>query len=158
MLLSGFIYWLSLAGGIFLLCASVAVGFSACRQLAAIRSSRSWPTIKAEVTYTDIDSDYNANMEETVYLPKVWYSYQVGMAIHEGQLELPTSINRDVAEKTRAPYSKGRSLVVRYDPRNPRRAVVEGQTYRLRDIGLVAVAMIAGAIGIALITSSFFDR
>jgi hypothetical protein len=47
---------------------------------------------------------------------------------------------------------------VRYDPRDPQRAVIEGQSVRLRDIGLVATTTIAGAIGLVLIASSLFDR
>jgi hypothetical protein len=156
--MSVYTHWLPIAVGLFLRAASIAVGFNAGRRCAAIRNSRSWPAVKAEVTYTDIDSDYNPNMEETVYSPKVWYRYQVDMKTHEGQFELPTSINPDIAEKTRAPYRKGRSLVVRYDPRDPQRAVIEGQSVRLRDIGLVATATIAGAIGLVLIASSLFDR
>jgi hypothetical protein len=49
-------------------------------------------------------------------------------------------------------------LVLRYDPRNPQRAVIEGQTVRLRDIGLVAIATVTSLIAIALIASSLFWR
>jgi hypothetical protein len=134
------------------------VGFAAWRRCTAIRSSRSWPAIEAEVTYTDIESHDNTNTEVTVYSPMVWYSYRVDTKSYEGQLELPTSTNPDVAEKTRAPYRKARSLVLRYDPRNPQRAVVEGQTIRLQDIGLLIAAALAGLIGFGVLASILFDR
>jgi hypothetical protein len=134
------------------------VGFNAWRRCAAIRSSRSWPTTKAEVTYTDIDSHYDSQAELTVYSPRVWYSYQVGGKTYEGEVELPTSTSHDTAEESRAPYRKERSFALRYAPRNPARAVLEGQTVRLRDIGLVTLAAATGMIGIALITLTLFDR
>lgn len=156
--MSVYTYWLPIAVGFLLLCASIAVGFAAWRRCTAIRSSRSWPAIEGEVTYTDIESHDNTNTEVTVYSPKVWYSYRVDTKSYEGLLELPTSTNPNVAEKARAPYRNVRSLVVHYDPKNPQRAVVEGQTVRLQDIGLLVAATIAGLIGIGLLASSLFDR
>ena len=156
--LSVYTFWLPLAAGIFLLTASIAVGVNAWRRCTAIRSSRSWPAITAEVTYTDIDSHCDSQAELTVYSPKVWYSYQVDMTTHKGELDLPTRTSREAAEEIRAPYRKQRSLVLRYDPRNPARAVPEGQSLRLRDIGLVALATVTGIVGIVLITSMLFAR
>jgi hypothetical protein len=155
--LSSIVSWVSLAGGFLLLGASGAVGFDAWRRCAMIRQSRSWPTIKADVAYTDIDTDYNANMEVTVYAPKVWYRYQVGTETYEHKIDLPTSIERETAETIRAPYRKKRTLIVRYDPRHPRRAVYEGQTVSMRDLGMVAVAVCGGLIGIALMTAGMGD-
>jgi hypothetical protein len=156
--LPAYIHWLPIAIGLCMIVASIAVGFSAWRRCSAIRSSRSWPAIEAEVTCTDIESHDNVNTETTAYLPKVWYRYQVDTKSYEGQFDLISSVNRDVAERARAPYQKGRSLVVRYDPKNPQRAVVEGQPVRARDIGLLIAATLTCLIGLGVLASILFDR
>lgn len=98
--------------------------------LAQARESRSWPTAPGTVLASKVDTSLRllSKNRDYKYVPMISYTYEVAGKRYEGdviQFGLTEAASRSVAEQTIKPYPVGGKVKVFYDPKDPKKSVLE---------------------------------
>ena len=104
------------------------------RDHAKAEAALTWPRARARVTAssvrvtTETSSGADASVDNTYYIPQVWFAYEVGGTSYQGSrisyAELK-SVFRKKADDLVAKYPVGAEPEVAYDPANPAESVIE---------------------------------
>ena len=124
----------------------------------ALRSPK-WPSVEAEVLGSQVRSE--GTEYGRLYLPRVRYRYRVQDQIYEGSrvvfgglLKVP---RRADAERVATRYPAGNKVALRYDPANPRVAVLEpGARWHVwLTLGVGGLVTVLGLIQVGLAAAAF---
>lgn len=91
-----------------------------------------WPTASGTISHSAVVGEYSRNedgSETLMYSAEIHYRYRVGNRDYQGERVSFGGVSSDswgcAARSITREYPGGRSVSVRYDPRNPERAVLE---------------------------------
>jgi hypothetical protein len=123
-----------------------------------IFDAQAWQQVTGYITdsYVEerIDHYKKDHPDRTVYMPIVRYKYTIDGRVYEsGQVKIPmwTPVGSiEYAESLRAPYLKGHSVTVFYNPKNPKEACLDLK----KNVMPLWLALVM--LGIALVLLKFF--
>ncbi len=122
----------------------------------AIASTR-WPTVEGEIIKSEV-GDRNIKRDPAIF-PVVVYSYHVNEQDYQaGRIKVGTQVISSTSDSwvqgTLDKYPLGKEVTVHYNPKSPKKAVLEpGFTFRIAGFGIAAIVFYAIAWGFGLVFS-----
>ncbi|MGE5223389.1 MAG: DUF3592 domain-containing protein [Omnitrophica WOR_2 bacterium] len=92
------------------------------------KSSQSWPSIPARITFSEIEEDRSIGLDALIlYRPDIHYTYEVGGQIYTSRqlsvIDVSTP-DKTTARDTVGNYPVGKPAYAYYNPKNPTQAVL----------------------------------
>jgi hypothetical protein len=124
-------------------------GFSAVRKA---RKRAAWPTVAGSILSTDVVehrrsvSGKHGSRKSVSYEPIIKYSYSVDGKNYSGKRIAAASenmISKRAAEKRIGKFSSGTEILIHYDPKDPKQAVLDTRAVNLAMLFGIGAAMIA---------------